>query len=353
MSSITRRVFTATLLATALTSALMVRAAEPERAIDVGKFVKINGVDQWITIRGRDLKNPVLLWLHGGPGVGMSAQAPLFDEWEKDFTIVQWDQPGGGATYAKNVGVDIGPMTPERFVKDGVAVAEFIRSELHVKKIVLMGISWGSELGVMMVKQRPDLFSVYVGTAQVVGRRGAELGYKLALKAAKERNDTKAIEALGRVGPPPYKTLDDYFVRQQYANAPGLPPSVAEKAANAEAAKLLSGPTPPDANYVPKGLPKANLMQAFLSTQKAFFQHEDKFEIRDLGPDYAMPVFVFQGENDINAPTVLAEEFVKEIRAPEKKFVVIPGAGHTTIAFHGELLKLLDTYVRPIAVKGS
>jgi pimeloyl-ACP methyl ester carboxylesterase len=283
----------------------------------------------------------------------MSGQAPLFAEWEKDFTVVQWDQPGGGATYAKNKEIDIGPLTPERFVNDGLAVAELVRSELHVHKIVLMGISWGSELGLMMVKQRPQLFSAFVGTAQVVGRRGAKLGYELGLKAAKERNDTKAIEALERVGPPPYKTFEDYLVRQQFANPPGLPASPAENAANVEAAKLLSAPTPPDAHYVAKGLPEVDFIQAFLSTQKAFYQQQWGFEARDLGPDYAVPVFVFQGENDINAPTVLAKEFVDEIRAPEKKFAVIPGAGHMTIAFHAELLKLLDTYVRPIAVRSS
>ena len=71
-------------------------------AIDEGMFVDINGVPQWITIRGRNPKNPVLLLLHGGPGLHMSYLAPVFADWETDFTIVQWDQPGGGATLLKN-----------------------------------------------------------------------------------------------------------------------------------------------------------------------------------------------------------------------------------------------------------
>ena len=68
--------------------------------IDTGLFVDINGVEQWITIRGSDLKNPVMLMLPG-PGAGFSRMAEFFSPWERDFTLVQWDQPGAGATAAK------------------------------------------------------------------------------------------------------------------------------------------------------------------------------------------------------------------------------------------------------------
>ena len=79
--------------------------------IDEGRFVRIGGIEQWITIRGDDRSNPVLLYLHGGPGFPMSFMAPAFADWEKDFTLVQWDQPGGGATYSRNEGRDQGPLT--------------------------------------------------------------------------------------------------------------------------------------------------------------------------------------------------------------------------------------------------
>src|SRR3569623_2055694 len=72
-----------------------VQAAVPAEPVNEGKINDINGSQQWITIRGRDRRNPVLLWLHGGPGIAMSNQAPLFADWERDYTLVQWDQPGG------------------------------------------------------------------------------------------------------------------------------------------------------------------------------------------------------------------------------------------------------------------
>ena len=85
-----------------------------------------------------------------------------------------------------------------------------------------------------------------------------------------------------------------------------------------------------------------------MATQKAVFSESWKFESRDLGLQYKVPVFVFQGENDLNAPAKLAREFIEEIQAPVKRYVEIPGAGHMTIAFHAELLRLLNTYVRPL-----
>ena len=323
-------------------------------AIDEGMFVDINGMPQWITIRGRNVKNPVLLWLHGGPGLHMSYLAPVFADWETDFTIVQWDQPGGGATLLKNKDLPSGPMTVERYTRDGIAVAEFVRAHLKVEQMVLMGASWGTLLGVEMVQRRPELFSVYVGTAQAVGAKGSTLGYELALRAARERGDAAAVTALEKVGPPPYRTLEELFVRQQYTNPPGLPSSPAEVAATAAMNKLMSGPPLPDAHYnAPLPLPAGfNFMAAFMATQRAVFAETWSWEARHLGLTFKVPVFIFQGEYDFNTPVATAREYFDEIKAPEKAFAIIPGSSHFTIPFHDELLRLLRLHVRPLVVKG-
>jgi pimeloyl-ACP methyl ester carboxylesterase len=146
------------------------RTAAP---IEEGYFATINGIEQWITIRGRDPRNPILLFLHGGPGAAQSGTAPLFAPWEESFTIVQWDQPMSGATYAKNIGKDVGPLTVERYTRDGIVVVEHVLKRLGARKLVLMGASWGSELGLIIADRRPDLIAAYVGTAQAVsGTRG-------------------------------------------------------------------------------------------------------------------------------------------------------------------------------------
>ena len=118
------------------------------KGIDEALFAKIGGIDQWITIRGQNRDNPVLLLLHGGPGLPTNPYSQTFlFSWTRDFTLVQWDQRGAGKTFGKS-----GPLDPavtiDRMALDGVEVAEFLRQKLHKQKIVLVGLSWGSILGV-------------------------------------------------------------------------------------------------------------------------------------------------------------------------------------------------------------
>lgn len=319
-------------------------------AIDEGMFVDINGVPQWITIRGSDRRNPILLFLHGGPGIGSAAMAPLFADWEKSFTVVQWDQPGGGATDLRNTGKDIGPMTVARFTQDGLAVVQYALGRLHQPKLVLMGNSWGTLIGLEMVRAQPDLFSAYVGTSQAVGDRGNRLGWELAIAAARDRGDAKAVADLQRVGPPPYKTITDLLVRQTYVFPPGLPMTPEETAATADFTRLISAPPPPGAHYIaPVPVPAGyNPGMVFVNTQMKIFDETWHWEARHLGPHFDVPFFIFQGGHDLNTPAQAAREYFDEIQAPHKAFEIVPGAGHNLIAFHAELLALLKKDVLPV-----
>ena len=330
-------------------------AAQTEsQPIDEGLFVAINGVEEWITVRGRDRRNPVLLWLHGGPGVAMSGQAPLFFEWEKHFTIVQWDQPGGGATAAKNAG-NPGELTVERYVRDTVSVAEWTCRHLRCSKLIVMGISWGTLLGLELVHRRPDLVAAYVGTGQIVsGPRGAKLGYEMALADAQERGDEAAVEELRKVGPPPYSTFEAFITRQKYVNPPGQKPSAEEAAAIAATRTLLAAPAPPGSHYPGPTLPTSEAVEAFLTTQRAMFQPTSAWDAEQrVGLKFSVPMFFLQGADDRNTPTPLVREFADRVEAPSKKLVVIPNAGHATVLFHDTLLQLLNDNVRPLAVRSA
>ena len=132
--------------------------------IQEARYVTLGGIEQWITIRGADRANPVLLLIHGGPGDAQSALRSTYAVYEKDFTIVQWDQRGAAKTYLKNPN---SPPEPERVELDGIELAQYLCSYLTKKKILLLGHSWGSYLAVGMVQRRPELFAAYVGTGQV------------------------------------------------------------------------------------------------------------------------------------------------------------------------------------------
>ena len=324
--SVNRRVFSSlVLLAAAMTIADVPCVAQaPVFAIDEGMFVPLNGVDQWITIRGEKPHNPVILMLHGGPGFPTSQMAPVFSAYEKHYTLVQWDQPGSGATYAKNMGKDIGPLTIERYRRDGIALAEFIEGRLHTRKVILYGTSWGTLLGLEMARTRPELFSAYVGISQVGGPRGNLLGYQLALKAAQDRGDEKAVAELRRVGPPPYNGFEDYIVRQTYTNPPGLPPTPQENVLYAALGKLLAAPPDPNANYIAHGLASFDGAKAFLDINKVMFEQAERWDPFALQLSFKMPVLILNGDHDFNAPAQTAMELCHAISAPHTHCEVIP-----------------------------
>lgn len=166
--------------------------------------VKLNGSEQWITIRGKDVNNPVLLYLGiGGPGAGgFPATALNLKLLEDDFVVVNWDQPGTGKSYAA---VPISSLKVQRFVDDAAALTDMLRARFQQDKIYVLGLSWGTILGTKLVQQYPDRFYAYVGSGQMVNTtENDRLGYELAIEWLTERGDARAAEGLRRNGPPPY-----------------------------------------------------------------------------------------------------------------------------------------------------
>jgi pimeloyl-ACP methyl ester carboxylesterase len=195
-------------------------AVTSPNGIDEATYVSIGGIEQWITIRGENRDNPVLLLLHGGPGDATNPWGYAgFRSWLKYFTVVQWDQRGAGKTFGRNGAAVASTITIERMVQDGVELAELLSKKLQQEKIVLVGHSWGSILGVFMAKKRPELFHAFVGTGQVADPpRNYAVAYKaLVEKASRERN-SRALQELREAGPPPYKDGKGFAVQRKWAN---------------------------------------------------------------------------------------------------------------------------------------
>jgi len=312
--------------------------------IDEASFVRIGGQDQWITVRGQNRAKPVLLILHGGPGDAESLNIQRFAYLEKDFVVAQWDQPGAGHTFGREGGrIDPG-LTIDEVAAAGVEVADYLRHHLHQPKLVLLGHSWGSVLGVKMAKARPDLFYAYVGTGQVVDNgKGDVLAYSRLLAAAREKGNRKAVAELVRSGAPPYSDYRQFLVARKWAMA-----------------FESDGPSGMDDLAALLVAPRARLtdtwnwMGGFMASQAHFFHGRMdgpfvKVDLTKLGPDFAVPMFVFQGEEDNFTPAPIAAAYVQWIHAPQKAFVAIKGAGHMAVTAHPiEFLSLLRRYVLPL-----
>jgi pimeloyl-ACP methyl ester carboxylesterase len=168
--------------------------------------LRIGGIDQWVYVRGQDVGNPVLLFIHGGPASPMSAamwefQRPL----EEYFTVVHWDQRGAGRTYlASDPEAIRDTIHISQYVSDTIEVAEAIAREYHKKKLILVGHSWGTVLGMKAALARPDLFYAYVGIGQVINSRTNErLSFEYGLEQAKKLHNDAAIKELESIAPYP------------------------------------------------------------------------------------------------------------------------------------------------------
>jgi pimeloyl-ACP methyl ester carboxylesterase len=308
--------------------------------IDDEKYVEVGGIEQWITIRGEDRNNPVLLFLHGGPGDATNPWGYAgFRLWLKHFTVVQWDQRGAGRTLGKNRSAPPQGITINRLAQDGVELTELLLKSLRKDKLILVGHSWGSILGIFMVKAKPDLFYAFVGTGQVADpAKTYAVAYTDLLKKAEALEEQRAIRELREAGPPPYSDGRGYAVQRKWSNLfEGADFFISSMFGLALCAP---GYTLHDINDWFDG--------QSLSAER-LVPETSALEAKALGGDYALPVFVIQGAEDLTTPTSLANSFVNSIRAPLKAFVPIEGGGHFAVFMKpGVFLDQLVSRVLPL-----
>ncbi len=81
--------------------------------------------------------------------------------------MVQWDRRGAGKSYFG----DIPPryLTVRRLLDDTYELTNILRGRFAQDRIFLVGHSWGTYLGMLAVRERPDLFRAYVGVGQLTG----------------------------------------------------------------------------------------------------------------------------------------------------------------------------------------
>jgi pimeloyl-ACP methyl ester carboxylesterase len=311
--------------------------------IQEARFVTLGGIQQWITIRGSHRANPVLLLVHGGPGDAQSLLRSTYAIYEKDFTIVQWDQRGAGKTYTKNLN---SAPEPQRVQLDGVELAQYLCRYLAKKKILLLGHSWGSYLAVGMVQRRPELFAAYIGTGQVGSwRANVQAQFDFLLAKARAANDRKRVEQLEAIGTPDPNNAEQYFSWWRMRN-PYM--SLDDSKWFEELGQLVR--TNPEFNqeYMKAfgegmGYSGRTTLSAMLAT-----------ELPTTANRFKVPFFVIQGNEDMVTPTSVAVQYYDVVKAPKKKLILIDHAGHFALVTHSEeFLATLVKNVRPLAVKSQ
>ena len=285
--------------------------------------VDLNGSQQWISIRGKDVSKPVLLFLAGGPGGSqlVTAQRAL-GTLEDHFVVVNWEQPGAGKSFDA---VNRSELTPERYVTDGIALVEHLRERFGEEKVYVLGESWGSALGIWMVQREPEYFHAFIGTGQMVAFLETDLMcYDFAMKLAQERGDIEKISQLKKQGPPPYygqgMALKEATYLMDTFNYMNADPNIYDDGFNTF--QDLAG-----SEY---GLyDKVNWFRGPLGeTLDVVYPQLWNVDFRTQVTQLEVPVYFLIGRHDVNAPPVLTEQYYEVLNAPHKGLIWFEHSGH-------------------------
>ena len=282
-------------------------------------YVPIGGIEQWIQWRGAP-DTPILLYLHGGPGGTSVPVAEAWRPWEEYFTVVHWDQRGAGRTFAQNDEAGCGRLSIGRMLEDTIEVVELVTATLHRPKVLIVGHSWGTVLGVHLIRRRPDLVSAYVGTGQLVNKqRNEELNYQREMAQAQRSGNAEALSALRAIGPPPYAQRESQKILRQWADV----------LAEGDGDQAQPRPTPIAPEYSRDEAPA--LMRGAEFSRRELYNELATVDLPALGLAFEVPIFLFHGGCDQSTPIELAHEYFASIQAPHKEFVRFEGCHHFVV----------------------
>ncbi len=287
--------------------------------------VKIGGMEQGMIIKGRNKNNPVLLFLHGGPGNPEYVLAKNYPIGLEDyFTVCWWEQRGGGMSYSSSISSST--MTLEQMVEDTVEVTNYLKERFGKDKIYLMGHSWGSFLGVNTVAQYPELYEAYMGIGQVSNQLESEkLGYMQMLSTAKENGDEKSIKMLMQYKLDGANTITPNYlmVRSNIMSKQGNGVFHIAKSKFSLLLPIFQAKEYTLSNKY--GYAVGSMFCLEQPLNKSQFTTNLMEEITEL----KVPIYIFHGAYDRQVSYELSKEYLELLKAPKKQFYTFDNSAHS------------------------
>jgi pimeloyl-ACP methyl ester carboxylesterase len=311
-------------------------------------FIEIGGIKQGLFLRTENQKNPVLLFLHGGPGTPELAvfyRYETSERLEKYFTVCYWDQRGQGMSFSNSI--DTATMTLEQMIDDTRQITEYLKRRFNQERIYLMGHSWGSFLGIKTIEKHPENYLAYIGIEQITNQMESEkLAYDYMLRHAMEINDKSAVRNLEK-----YNRNSTGFPNMDYLG------NVRSPLMNKYGIGIMHN------NFSMAGLYKDMLFfKGYTLSEKINYIQGMSFSMAHLW-DYVMednlfessisfqvPVYIIHGKFDYQVSYTLSCEYLKNIEAPEKSFFTFENSAHSPNGDEPE--KFVQT-IRDIALQSG
>ncbi len=311
----------------------MIKTQNIENIIDLG------GIKQSILIESQDFTKPILLVLHGGAGFAMM---PLFHQTNKElenhFIVVNWDQRGAGKSYSNTI--PIASMNLLQFVADAHELTEYLKQKYNRQKIYIIGHSFGTVLGMLLIQKYPQDYFAFAGVGQVVDIIANEQqSYNFALNNATATNNPIAISELEEIGYPnnegEYLDNSAYDITMKWMSYYGG--ELYGKTSSQEIENILL-------NSEIYAQNPSQLIDGWEFSQLLF---EDPnlwyLDFRKSITKVSVPVYFLTGQHDYDTVFSLLEEYYQILDAPTKELIWFENSSH--FPFYEEAEKFNQTII--------
>ena len=269
-----------------------------QRAVDTTAIFQINGIRQYVRIKGKDVSKPLLLFLHGGPGGSLMQKTDrISGKLQQHFVVVQWDQRETGETLKLNRSNQ--PLTLQLFYNDTHDLVDSLLRTFSRSKLYLIGYSWGSGLGFYMADKYPELLYAYIPVSPVIDSHRSD---SISLAMLKEQMGKNAGQELAQVKIPFQNAEQLYYHRKWLLKHEGQ--------------KLVSLSL------------RKSFVEAWAVTWFDVWSRSNEVNRFQSLPVINCPVYFFAGSKDYNTNASITAEYFNKIKALKKDLFLFKDAGH-------------------------
>lgn len=291
------------------------------RPVNEKTFIELGGEKQYVEITGASDDLPVLLFLHGGPGWPQTPHLRYFNaDLTKDMILVSWDQAGCGLSYLQNPNPK--NLSTQSLVDDAHELTQYLKKKFNKEKIVLLGFSYGSVIGLKLAERYPEDYSAYIGVSQLIdSQKNWDTSMDWLKEQAQEKQDTAALKQLALIekrDPSVCKTVLDCFMSKYQLlvayNGTIYNPEIAKEIEKAEQRAY-------------DDYKDYDWFQGFNYTHSRMGDKQFDIDLSNI-TSLEIPIVFMAGRHDWNLPGIVAENHLEELQAPDKEFIWFEKSGH-------------------------
>lgn len=289
-----------------------------ENSIAILESIEINGTELEVMIRGNDRSNPIIIFVHGGPGCSEIPYVRKYqDVLEEHFTIVHYDQRGSGKSY--QFFTDYSNISSDQHVEDLLALTDYVKNEFSKEKVLLIGHSYGTYIGMKAANKAPEKYAAYIGIGQVSNYINSEVdSLNYTISQAHQTGNQKDVDKL--------KLLED-SIKNGEANTPRdmvRKYGGASRLINDNKDYYLGFLTNPEYNL----LDVIRFIRGISATQGILLSEEKENDITRIVSSLDIPFYVVMGKYDNMTSTNSAKVYYDNVKAPIKDFIVFEKSAH-------------------------